>query len=222
MQHHAGLTNARLGLALFAASLGALVAMPLAGRLCERIGSRRVTLAALLLGSGSLFAASLATGLVGPRRGPLRLRCRLRCDQRLRQRPGRRARAALRAVRSSRRSTPRSRPAASSEPGTAALVAAAGIRVAAALRRARRSSSPRSGSPACDTCSRPRPTTGPRRKRGAARSPGRRGRSSCSARRRSARCSPRAPPSTGAPSTCRARSERRPASRRSPTPHSRS
>ena len=65
VQHHASLTNARLGLALFAASLGALVAMPLAGRLCERIGSRRVTLAALLLGSGSLFAASLATGLAG-------------------------------------------------------------------------------------------------------------------------------------------------------------
>ena len=65
VQQHASLTNARLGLALFAASLGALVAMPLAGRLCERIGSRPVTLAALLLGSGSLFAASLATGLAG-------------------------------------------------------------------------------------------------------------------------------------------------------------
>jgi MFS family permease len=63
--HHASLTNARLGLALFAASLGALVAMPLAGRLCERIGSRRVALPALLLGSASLFAASLATGLSG-------------------------------------------------------------------------------------------------------------------------------------------------------------
>ena len=65
VQHHASLTNARLGLALFAASLGALVAMPIAGRLCERIGSRRVTLPGLLLGSGSLFAASLATGLPG-------------------------------------------------------------------------------------------------------------------------------------------------------------
>ena len=65
VQHHASLTNARLGLALFAASLGALLAMPIAGRLCERIGSRPVTLAALLLGSGSLFAASLATGLAG-------------------------------------------------------------------------------------------------------------------------------------------------------------
>jgi MFS family permease len=65
VQQQASLTNARLGLALFAASLGALVAMPLAGRLCERIGSRRVTLPGLLIGSGSLVAASLATGLPG-------------------------------------------------------------------------------------------------------------------------------------------------------------
>jgi MFS family permease len=65
VQQHASLTNARLGLALFAASLGALVAMPLAGRLCERIGSRRVTLPGLLLGAGSLVAAALATGLPG-------------------------------------------------------------------------------------------------------------------------------------------------------------
>lgn len=63
VQHHASLTNARLGLALFAASFGALAAMPLAGRLCERIGSRRVTLPGLLLGAGSLVATSLATGL---------------------------------------------------------------------------------------------------------------------------------------------------------------
>ena len=65
VQQHASLTNARLGLALFAASLGALVAMPIAGRLCERVGSRSVTLAALLLGSGSLLATSLAGGLAG-------------------------------------------------------------------------------------------------------------------------------------------------------------
>ena len=65
VQHHAGLTTARLGLALFAASLGALVAMPIAGRLCERIGSRSITVAGLLLGGGSLLAASLSTGLGG-------------------------------------------------------------------------------------------------------------------------------------------------------------
>lgn len=65
VQEHASLTNGRLGLALFAASLGALVVMPLAGRLCERIGSRHVTLPALLLGAGALVAASLATGLAG-------------------------------------------------------------------------------------------------------------------------------------------------------------
>ena len=65
VQRHAGLTNARLGLALFAASLGALVAMPLAGRLCERIGSRVVTFIALLTGAASLFLASLGGGLAG-------------------------------------------------------------------------------------------------------------------------------------------------------------
>ena len=65
VQRHADLTNARLGLALFAASLGALAAMPLAGWLCERIGSRRVTTAALLSGAASLFLASLAGGLGG-------------------------------------------------------------------------------------------------------------------------------------------------------------
>ena len=59
------MTTARLGLALFAASLGALVAMPLAGRLCERVGSRGITVAGLLLGGGSLVAASVATDLVG-------------------------------------------------------------------------------------------------------------------------------------------------------------
>jgi len=65
VQQQADLTNARLGLALFAAALGALAAMPLAGWLCELIGSRRVTVAALLAGSGSLFLASLANGLAG-------------------------------------------------------------------------------------------------------------------------------------------------------------
>ena len=65
VQQQADLTNARLGLALFAASLGALAAMPLAGWLCERIGSGRVTVAALLAGGASLFFASLSSGLAG-------------------------------------------------------------------------------------------------------------------------------------------------------------
>jgi len=65
VQQQADLTNGRLGLALFAASLGALAAMPLAGWLCERIGSRGVTVAALLSGSASLFLVSLASGLDG-------------------------------------------------------------------------------------------------------------------------------------------------------------
>ena len=65
VQQQADLTNARLGLALFAASLGALAAMPLAGWLCERIGSGRVTVAGLLAGAASLFLASLASGLAG-------------------------------------------------------------------------------------------------------------------------------------------------------------
>ncbi len=65
VQQEAGLTNATLGLALFASSLGALTAMPLAGWLCERSGSRRVTIAALVLASASLVFASLATDLAG-------------------------------------------------------------------------------------------------------------------------------------------------------------
>jgi MFS family permease len=65
VQRHTGLTNAQLGLALFAASVGALVAMPLAGWLSGRIGSRVVTVAALLAAAASLFGASLADGLAG-------------------------------------------------------------------------------------------------------------------------------------------------------------
>src|SRR4051794_4747587 len=65
VQHHASVTTSRLGLALFAASLGALVAMPVAGRLCGRVGGRGVPLAGLLLGGGSLLTASFAPGLVG-------------------------------------------------------------------------------------------------------------------------------------------------------------
>lgn len=63
VQRHADLTNARLGLALFAASLGALAAMPLAGWLCGRIGSRGVTVAGLLGGAAALSLASSAGGL---------------------------------------------------------------------------------------------------------------------------------------------------------------
>jgi MFS family permease len=65
VQRVAGLTNSELGIALFAMSLGALVSMPLAGWLAERIGSRRVTVAALLGGAVSLFVASLAASLLG-------------------------------------------------------------------------------------------------------------------------------------------------------------
>jgi HAD superfamily hydrolase (TIGR01509 family) len=63
VQHHAGLTNAQLGAALFAMSLGAVAAMPLAGWAGGRVGSRTVVTAALLGAAASLFATSLATGL---------------------------------------------------------------------------------------------------------------------------------------------------------------
>jgi Na+/melibiose symporter-like transporter len=65
VQTQAGLSNTRLGLALFAASLGALAAMPFAGRLCERVGSRRVTVTALVVMCASLFAAATAGGIAG-------------------------------------------------------------------------------------------------------------------------------------------------------------
>jgi HAD superfamily hydrolase (TIGR01509 family) len=65
VQEDTGLTNPQLGLALFGMSLGALVAMPVAGWLTPRVGSRRVTVAALVVGSASLFLASLAVGLGG-------------------------------------------------------------------------------------------------------------------------------------------------------------
>lgn len=64
VQAQAGLTNTALGLALFASSLGSLLAMPIAGRLCERIGSNRVAVAALVIAGGCLFAASTASGFV--------------------------------------------------------------------------------------------------------------------------------------------------------------
>jgi len=63
VQRHAGLSNGQLSVGLFAMTLGAMVALPLAGWLCSEVGSRRVVVGSLLLGCGSLFAASLATGL---------------------------------------------------------------------------------------------------------------------------------------------------------------
>ena len=63
VQRHADLTNARLGVALFAASVGALVAMPVAGWLCVRTGSRGVAVVGLLGGAASLLFASLAGNL---------------------------------------------------------------------------------------------------------------------------------------------------------------
>jgi MFS family permease len=63
VQRHAGLSNTQLSVGLFAMTVGAMLAMPAAGWLCSRAGSRRVVLGALLLGCTSLFAASLATGL---------------------------------------------------------------------------------------------------------------------------------------------------------------
>jgi MFS family permease len=62
VQAQAGLTNTALGFALFASSLGALVAMPIAGQLCERIGSARVTVAALVVACVCLVGASAAGG----------------------------------------------------------------------------------------------------------------------------------------------------------------
>jgi len=58
-----GLTTSQLGVALFAMSLGALVSMPLAGWLDERVGSARIALVALLGGGSSLWLAGLAGSL---------------------------------------------------------------------------------------------------------------------------------------------------------------
>jgi hypothetical protein len=65
VQREASLSNPELGLALFAMSLGALVSMPLAGWLVERVGGRRVTIAALVGASASLAVAPLARGPAG-------------------------------------------------------------------------------------------------------------------------------------------------------------
>jgi HAD superfamily hydrolase (TIGR01509 family) len=63
VQDRASLTASELGLALFAMALGALLAMPLAGVVGEQVGSRVVTVVALVGGSMSLLVASLANGL---------------------------------------------------------------------------------------------------------------------------------------------------------------
>ena len=65
VQRQTELTSGKLGVALFAMSLGALLAMPTAGRLSERIGSRPVTLAALLGGGAALLLTAVAGGLAG-------------------------------------------------------------------------------------------------------------------------------------------------------------
>jgi MFS family permease len=63
VQDHAGLSNPQLGVALFFSALGALIAMPVAGRLCDHVGSRRVLVTALLVTCASLVLTSVATGL---------------------------------------------------------------------------------------------------------------------------------------------------------------
>ena len=210
VQHQAGLTNAGLGLALFAASLGALVAMPVAGvavrarRQPQHHGRRR-----------SCSAASLVARLPRDRpRGlsPLRssASAQVRRDQRRGERPGRRARARLRtAILSSFH----------------AAFSAGGL-VGAGLGR----SPPRAGLGPASTSSRSRssrrcsrssaaryllpPEAGPRRAAGDHRA-------SAAGDPRARRggvlhaCSPRALRPTGAPSTSRTRWALRPASRRS-------
>ena len=64
VRHHAHLTNAELGLALFAMSLGAIAAMPLAGWLSERIGSRVVTITSTVGAAAAVAVASFAGSLV--------------------------------------------------------------------------------------------------------------------------------------------------------------
>jgi predicted MFS family arabinose efflux permease len=65
VQSHAGLTDPQLGLALFSAAVGALVAMPTAGWLTDRVGSRHVTVLGLLVGSSALVVTAIAGELVG-------------------------------------------------------------------------------------------------------------------------------------------------------------
>jgi len=66
------LTTSQLGLALFAMSFGALLAMPLAGWLDERVGSGRIAIVALVGGGSSLWLAGVA-GSLGALAGALAL-----------------------------------------------------------------------------------------------------------------------------------------------------
>jgi MFS family permease len=63
IRDHAGLTNGELGLALAFVAAGAVIAMPLAGALAARHGSRGVTRGALALASGAVLPPVLATSL---------------------------------------------------------------------------------------------------------------------------------------------------------------
>jgi HAD superfamily hydrolase (TIGR01509 family) len=63
IQREVSLTNAELGIALFAASVGALIAMPVTGRMSTRFGSRQAAVLALLAGAAALSLASVATDL---------------------------------------------------------------------------------------------------------------------------------------------------------------
>ena len=61
-----GLSAGELGLTLFAASVGSVTGLPLAGRICDRIGASR----AVALGTGVGLSGLLVVGLVVDARGP--------------------------------------------------------------------------------------------------------------------------------------------------------
>jgi MFS family permease len=63
IRDHAGVTNGELGIALASVAIGAVVAMPIAGALAARHGSRQVTRGALALSTGAVLLPVLATSL---------------------------------------------------------------------------------------------------------------------------------------------------------------
>ena len=65
IRDHAGVTNGELGIALASVAVGAVVAMPVAGALAARHGSRHVTRGALALCSAVVLLPVLATSLPG-------------------------------------------------------------------------------------------------------------------------------------------------------------